>query len=217
MAETENALLKRALAGADDALAELLEIASPALHADLERDIGARYRGLVEAEDVLQVTFLEAFLRIRSLEAHEPGAFFGWLRRIARHNLLDAIKELERDKRPPPGRRAVAAADESYAALVDYLAVTSTTPSRVVGAAEVRQCVDQALRQLPPDYEQALRLYELEGLSGEEVAERLGRRPGAVRMLLARARQRLGELLAADPQFASVTRLSTSSLEMRAD
>jgi RNA polymerase sigma factor (sigma-70 family) len=55
--------------------------------------------------------------------------------------------------------------------------------------------VDEALRKLPADYEQVLRLYELDGLSAPEVGQRMGRSHGAVRMLLARARECLGHTL----------------------
>lgn len=195
MADSENKL-QAAIAGDEPALMALLEDASPALHADMEKSIGQRYRGVVEADDIVQVTYLEAFLRIRSFRPERADSFTAWLRRIAANNLRDAIRTLEREKRPPPGKRAHApVGDESYSALVNQLAVTTSTPSRVVIRDELRASVDAALRQLPQDYEQVLRLYELAGLSGEEVAEHMGRSHGAVRMMLARARERLAELL----------------------
>jgi len=200
---SEVELVGRAVAGDESALVQLLEDASLALHAEMQHSIGSAYRSAVDADDIVQVTCLEAFLRIRSFVPQGPGSFSAWLRRIAENNVRDAIKELQRDKRPPPGRRAEApVGDESYVALVKQLAGTTTTPSRACARDELRQGVDAALRQLPPDYEQALRLYELEGLSGQEVAERMGRRHGAVRMLLARARERLAEILSTSPQFA---------------
>ena len=63
--------------------------------------------------------------------------------------------------------------------------------------------VTSFLLAVADDYEQALRLFELEGLSGEEVAERMGRSHGAVRMMLARARERLAEVLGSDSRFFS--------------
>ena len=204
MGTATDELVGRAIAGDDVALSELLQEAAPGLHGEFSRQIGDRYRSLVDADDIVQITCLEAFLRIRSFQPVGSGAFFAWLRRIAANNLRDAIKELERDKRPPPGRRAeVGPGDASYVALVDQLAATTTTPSRICGGKELREGVEAGLRQLPADYERVLRLFELEGLSGQEVAERLGRGQGAVRMLLARARERLAEILSGSPQFAS--------------
>ncbi len=181
----------------------LLDGVSVQLHGEIDRKIGARYRGIVEADDILQVTCLEVFLRIRVFTP-SPGGFLAWLRRVAENNLRDAIKELERDRRPPPGKRIQRPdSDESYVALVERLHATTTTASRVYARQELRQNLDAVLKQLPPDYETALRLYELEGLSGAEVAEQMGRKHGAVRMLLARARERLAELLVNDARFFS--------------
>ncbi|MFO0972170.1 MAG: RNA polymerase sigma factor [Phycisphaerae bacterium] len=204
MQESDEQLVHRAQQGDEQALATLLERAGLELHAQLEARIGPRYRGQFNADDILQVSFLEAFLRVRSLEVRGHGSFMTWLRKIAEHNLLDAIRELERDKRPAPSRRVeFANSDDSYVALVEQMASASSAASRVCAREELRQCVDAALRELPAEYEQALRLFELQGLSGEEVALKMGRSHGAVRMLLARARERLAELLGSDSRFFS--------------
>ncbi|HWL93707.1 MAG TPA: sigma-70 family RNA polymerase sigma factor [Phycisphaerae bacterium] len=202
--DSEVQLADRARGGDEAALITLLDRAALDLQSQIRSQIGARYRGQFDADDILQVTFLEAFLRVESVEPGRPGSFMAWLRRIAENNLRDAIRELERDKRPSPGRRLqFAGGDESYVALIEQIAAVSNTASRECAREELRQGVDAALRELPADYEQALRLFELEGLSGEEVAERMGRSHGAVRMLLARARERLAEVLGSDSRFFS--------------
>jgi len=203
MHDPEHQLVERARLGDESALGELLEQFGLDARPQLDARINPRYRGQFDADDILQVTFLEAFLRVRSLSPGGPGAFNAWLRRIADNNLLDAVRELERDKRPPPGRRVNPGSDESYVALVEYLAATSNTASRACAREELRQGVDAALRRLPAEYEQALRLFELEGLPGDEVAAKMGRSHGAVRMLLARARERLAEILGSESRFFS--------------
>jgi RNA polymerase sigma-70 factor, ECF subfamily len=196
--------IHKSIAGDQAALASLLEEAGLALHPEIARQIGPQYRALVEADDVLQVTFLEAFLRIREFVPSGEAAFRAWLRQIARNNVRDAVKELERDKRPPPGRQIRSGSSEdSYGPLVERLSVTPTTASRSLARSELQSRVEFALRAMPPDYEAALRLYEIEGLSGEEVAARMCRSHGAVRMLLARARACLADALRRDPHFAS--------------
>jgi RNA polymerase sigma-70 factor (ECF subfamily) len=189
-------LILDAVAGDEIALSTLLESLGVRLHAELEARISAQYRGVVGADDVLQVTCLEAFLRIRRFVPAGPGSFLSWLRRIADNNLRDAIRELEREKRPSPGRRVHAGPnDESYASLLDNIVGSTTTISRAASRRELIGVVDEALRKLPADYEQVLRLYELDGLSAPEVGQRMGRSHGAVRMLLARARECLGHTL----------------------
>jgi RNA polymerase sigma-70 factor (ECF subfamily) len=202
MDDSESRLVERAVAGDEAALSTLLEQSGLELQSQLQHRIGPQYRGQFDADDILQVTFLEAFLRIGSLAPGGPGAFTAWLRRIADNNLRDAIRLLERDKRPSPGKRVGAAGrDASYVSLIEQIAAASNTASRACAREELRSGVDAALRQLPTDYETVLRLYELEGLSGQEVAERMGRSHGAVRMLLARAREQLVEVLGSDSRF----------------
>jgi len=192
-------LLERAVAGDEQALIDLLEDVGPVVHREIERQIGAKHRPAVDADDVFQITCMEAFLRIRSFNPTGPASFVAWLKQIARNNLRDAIRELERDKRPPPGMRIdLLTGADSYVNLVERVAATTTTPSRVCAREELREGVENALRQLPAEYEQSLRLFELEGLSGQQVAERMGKSHGAVRMLLARARERLTEILLAN-------------------
>jgi RNA polymerase sigma-70 factor (subfamily 1) len=193
---TEEQLIQSAIAGDESALSDLLEGFGVQLHAELEARIASQYQSLVGADDVLQVTCLEAFLRIRSFVPTGPGSFLSWLRRIADNNLRDAIRELECAKRFSPTKRVHAGLnDESYASLLENIPGSNTTISRAASRKELIGLVDEALRKLPGDYEQVLRLYELEGLSAPEVATRMGRSHGAVRMLLARARECLSNTL----------------------
>ena len=59
-----------------------------------------------------------------------------------------------------------------------------------------------ALEQLPEDYRQVIMLRNIEDLSHEEVASRMQRTPGAVRMLWLRALAALREQLAAHKELA---------------
>jgi RNA polymerase sigma-70 factor (ECF subfamily) len=200
--QPEEKLLAMAVKGDEGALTELMEGVGVQLHAELQARIGAPYRGLVGADDILQVTFLEAFLRIRSFVPSGPGAFLSWLRRISDNNLRDAIRELECEKRPSPTKRVTAGAnEESYVMLLASIAGSATTASRALARNEIKSMLDEALGKLPPDYGQVLRLYELEGLSAPEVAARMGRSHGAVRMLLARARECLSEVLGSASRY----------------
>jgi RNA polymerase sigma-70 factor (ECF subfamily) len=202
MEPSEETLIQQAVSGDESALTTLLERAGMQLHAELEARIGTPYRGVVDAADIVQITCLEAFLRIRSFVPAGPGSFLNWLRRISQNNLRDAIKELERDKRPSPRRNVSAAGgDESYIHLIERVAGTTTTVSRAAGRNELTQIVDETLRKLPADYERVLRLYELEGRSAPEVASEMGRSHGAVRMLLARARDCLAEALGSAARY----------------
>lgn len=206
MAEEDGVLLSRAVKGDAGALRSLLERYGPPVWSEVDRDIGPRLRSIIDADDVMQVTYMEAFLQIERLTARDVPAFIAWLRRIAQNNLRDAIKELERKKRPDPGRRVHApAGEDSYIALVDLLGETTTTPSRHVAAGEACEIIRAMLLRMPDDYATVIREYDLEGRSAPEVAASMGRSAGAIHMLRARAHDRLRSLLGAETNFFSRT------------
>ena len=61
-------LVRRAAAGDVDALTELLEFVGPRVRDRLR--IGPLWRSSLDADDVMQTTYLEVFLRIGQLENH---------------------------------------------------------------------------------------------------------------------------------------------------
>lgn len=196
--------LQRAKAGDPVALRQLLERYGPTVWSQIQSEIGPTWRSLVDADDVMQVTYLEAFFQISRLGAQDETGFVAWLRQIARNNLRDAIKELDRQKRPSPARRVHApAGEDSYVALVDLLGATNSTPSRHVAAREAHGIIDTMLSRMPPDYAAVIRLYDLEGQDVSTVASQLGRSTGAVHMLRARAHDRLRDLLGSESNFFS--------------
>lgn len=204
MGEPESALFEQAASGDAAALRTLLERHWATVWSEIAGQIGRTWQALIDADDVMQVTYIEAFLQIGALQARDAAGFLGWLRRIAQNNLRDAIKELERKKRPSPARQLHAAADDdSAAALIELLGAESATPSRQVAAGEARGMLREALDCLPPDYAKGVRLYDLENRDIGEVASALGRSPGAVHMLRARAHDHLRELLGTPTRFFS--------------
>jgi RNA polymerase sigma factor (sigma-70 family) len=199
----ETMLVRRAIDGDMEALSVLLAEHGPRIARQISLQIQSAYRGVLDAEDVMQVTYLEAFLRVRSFVHQGPEAFAIWLKQIATNNLRDAIRELERQKRPPADRRIVATATESGpAALLDRVGWTSTTPSRCVNDKEMRKHLLVALDRLPRDYACVLRLYDLEGHKPADVALKMKRSIGAVHMLRARA---IDQLRAAFTDVAGVS------------
>jgi RNA polymerase sigma-70 factor (ECF subfamily) len=75
------------------------------------------------------------------------------------------------------------------------LAPSPSTPQEEIERRERHVRLYQALDQLPDGYRTALILYEIEGLSGEEVAELTGTSLGTVWVRLHRGRAKLLEVL----------------------
>lgn len=195
----DEVLLQRATAGDETALTALLECHGAEVRAQLQRSYRGRLKGQVDLDDVMQVTYLEAFLSIREFAPARANAFRAWLRRIAENNLRDALRKFASNRsRAAP----IPSWEDSCRALLEPPAGTST-PSRTVGKAEVQRLLKTALQQLPADYERVLRLHDLEGHSGPDVARLIGRSHGAVKMLIARARDRLRATLGSSSKFFS--------------
>ncbi len=200
----EQQLIDRSVKGDTDALSELLVACDGRLRSRLDGQIGRRYRSAFCIDDVLQVTYTEAFLRIRSFRPAGDGMFLNWLTRIAQNTLVNAIRELNCQKRPPRDRLVEhSVADDSYVGLIETLAGSQSTPSRHVAREEGRAAIEAALAVMPPDYAKVIRMFHLEGRSAPEIANELGRSTGAVYMLKSRAWDQLARLLGDATRFFS--------------
>ncbi|HPF40940.1 MAG TPA: RNA polymerase sigma factor [Phycisphaerae bacterium] len=197
---TTEQLVRQAVAGDADALTALLQAFGPEVERTLQ--INPVWRSMVEPADVMQVTYLEAFLRIGSFDPDRSESFAGWLRRIAQNNLKDAIRGLERQKQPQPKNRVKPPKfEDSLVGLYEMLEAGISTPSRQVRRKEACQLLESSIRLLPDRYGEVIRRYDLECQSITDVATALGKSAGAVHMLRARAHDRLREQLGSASGF----------------
>jgi RNA polymerase sigma-70 factor, ECF subfamily len=77
--------------------------------------------------------------------------------------------------------------DHSSAVLSRCLAADTSSPSEAAAEREAAVRLAEIMGRLPEDYRTVLLLRVFEGLSAEEVAQRMDRSCGAVRMLQMRA------------------------------
>jgi len=164
-------LVIRAQAGDPDAFASLVDDWTDAVHAI----VLARSTDPRAAEDLVQTTFLEAWRKLGQLR--DPGAFGGWLRRIARSVSRDDAR-----------RRAVRPA-LSAAPARPVQAPASDSPEHQARAREAQRDLVAALESLEASERELLLLYHLQQCSTAELAQRLGRSQAAVRQRLSRARR----------------------------
>jgi RNA polymerase sigma factor (sigma-70 family) len=123
---------------------------------------------------------------IEGLEYKNEDGFFHWLARITENTIRDKHRYFGAQKRKNPE-----VDPDSPIVTVSQAEGVGQTPSRAVGNVEQMELVLQALRQLPPDYAEIIRLTRFDKKSHEEAAEIMGKSEKAARMLLARARARL--------------------------
>ena len=194
-------LISLAKQGATDALGKLFEAYHNYLHLLATTQLHQRLLMRVAPSDVVQETFLQAHQAFPQFRGHSEGELLAWLRRILATRIAKLVeKHLLAEKRDI--RREIsldhigATLERSTARLEAVLAGRDTTPSSDAQRHERAVILANELAELPEDYRQVLVLRDLEGLSFREVAEKMDRSSGAVRMLWIRAVDRLRNQLA---------------------
>ena len=141
-----------------------------------------------EAEDVAQEAFIKAYRALPSFRGE--SAFYTWLYRIAINTAKNALVS---NRRRPVDFDLDLQDPEQYerqARLKD-----ADTPEGLLLTEEIRQTVQTAMAELPEDLRTAIMLRELEGLSYEEIAERMSCPVGTVRSRIFRAREAIDKKL----------------------
>jgi RNA polymerase sigma-70 factor, ECF subfamily len=185
-------LLDRARAGDREALGALLAHYHQYLRLLGQKLIGAALSARLDPSDLVQEAFLEAHRDFARFTGSSEGEFLTWLRRILVRNLIDGVRHQKARLRNH--RRQVSLEsllEKSSQSLHDALAATATSPSAAAARGERAVLLTKALAGLPAEYRDVIMLRNLEGLRFNEVAARMERSPGAVRMLWARAIERL--------------------------
>ena len=189
----------RGVAGDTKAVAELERYRSwLGLLARLQ--VEPRFRAKFDPSDIVQQTMLEAVRdwprvsrrhrgRAGGLAAADPGS------RVAAR---DAPLRRRRAARCRPRGLARASAGRVVASTGRCARGPGSSPSEQAGRHELELRLADALARLPADYAEIILLRNVEGLSHEEAARRMGRGVGAVQMLWVRALARLRQELPED-------------------
>jgi RNA polymerase sigma-70 factor, ECF subfamily len=193
---TPEYLLERARAGDTDAFGQLLSQYHNYLRLMARALVGATLKLQLDSSDLVQEAFLEAHRDFMQFEGSTEAELLAWLRRILARNLADGAryqKAALRDHRRQQSLESLL--EQSSLSVQEALAAAAPTASAVAAQRERAVLLADALESLPADYREVVILRNLEGLKFGEVATRMGRTSGAVRMLWARAIERLSEAL----------------------
>ena len=167
------ALIQRARRGDRDAFGEIYRKIAPRIH----RFASFRCSDAALADDLTHETFVQAFRALERYEHRSSGLFVQWMYGIARRVVAEYYR-----------RRPTA---ELPAGLVAQGAAGAEGIERVAGDIAVHE----ALAVLTPEQREVIELRFFHGLTHEEVGDRIGRRPGAVRALQFRGLQALRGML----------------------
>jgi RNA polymerase sigma-70 factor, ECF subfamily len=143
----------------------------------LYRVIRAVLRRDDEVEDVMQQTYMNAFVHLDQFEGR--SRFSTWLIRIG---VREALMRKRRDRIRPAHDQVVA---------LERLPSLAQDPEQAAAASELRDLLERAIDELPTRYRLVYVLRELEGLSTAETAAALQLGIEAVKTRLHRARTML--------------------------
>lgn len=200
-------LLPRLKSGDRNALAAFIEQNSPQLLGFIEKRMSDGLKRKVEAADILQELTVSSLNSVEDVEFGDRDPF-GWLCQQAERRIIDAHRHhfgaQKRDAGKEVGLHAPGRSSEDGGGLADLISASLTSPSKAMSRKQKEFHMLQALESLPDDARQAVHLRYVEGLPSKEIAERIGKSDGAVRVLLTRSLQKLQEILSHNDDFQTL-------------
>lgn len=147
------------------------------------------------AADATQAAILRAYRAVPRFR--HDASFSTWLYRIVTNVCLDQLRRHER------GARSLTLVGDDDEAALDEMEIRddSGDPAAAAEQQERQELVQRALLRLAPDHRAVLVMYDLSGLSYEEVAGALDIPLGTVKSRLNRARHALKQELEAHTEL----------------
>ncbi|WP_170407625.1 RNA polymerase sigma factor [Ruegeria arenilitoris] len=183
VAKSEAELVKAAREGSELAVRELIRRLNPRLFRVA--------RGIVdseaEAEEALQEAYLSAFSRLEGFR--ENARFSTWITRI----VINTARMQRRRARTSEEYNTV---DESSSPrVITFPGQCSELPDAMLGRAQLRDILETAVSELPPNLRLPFLLREAEDMSILAIASELQINPITVKTRLFRARRRLRTII----------------------
>lgn len=187
--------LDQARCGDAPAQGDLLRRFEPWLRLLARVQLESRFTAKFDASDVVQQTLLEAVRAFPNFRGSTEAELTAWLRQILAHALAHEVRRYhgtaKRDITQEVSLEAELA--QSSQRLGFLMAESGPSPSQQAARRELDVLLADVLARLPDDYRDVLIFRHLENLSHEEIAARMNRSSGAIRMLWVRALAALRE------------------------
>ncbi|GAA4456943.1 sigma-70 family RNA polymerase sigma factor [Novipirellula rosea] len=189
---TVSEMLLQVRHGDIDSLGELLQLYRNYLSVLATTQLDGRLRRRMSPSDLVQETMLAAHRDFAAFRGGSEGELLAWLRQILSNCLGHAIEAnvfaKKRDIRREVALDQIAKnVDDSMARLANILADRGLSPSEDMGRRELSLRLSDQLAKLKPEYRDVIVYRNLQGLSFDEIAARMNRKSGAVRMMWLRA------------------------------
>ena len=192
-------LLDKARQGETEPLGQLLQLYANYLTILATTQLNQRLRRRVNPSDLVQDAMLAAHKDFAKFRGRSEGELLAWLRQILinclHHAIETHLKAKIRDVRREISLDQVSAAlDRSVATFAQALADRGPSPSGILQRRESVAAFADQLARLRPQYRDVVVLRNLQGLSFDEIADRLDSKPSTVRVWWLRAIEKLKQL-----------------------
>jgi RNA polymerase sigma-70 factor, ECF subfamily len=189
-------LIERARRDEPGALDRLLDSYRNYLRLLARTGLDASVQGKADPSDLVQDALLRASLNFGQFRGASDAELAGWLRQILARCLANFVRRYRTEGRRVGREQSLdQLLNRSSAAMERILTTDGASPSASAQRRDLGVVLSDALAQLSEDQREVIVLFHLQGLDWEEVARRLGRTPGAVRKLWARALKQLRPLI----------------------
>jgi len=199
MSDVDDALIAQVRAADPEAIARFTETRRRQLLAYVENQLGAALKAKIEPDDIVQETSLRAVKNGHLFSAGERDPF-GVLCHLAQECIVDAHRRLIEAQKRAAGREVPihgGGSDNSSVGggLINLLVASITTASRIYSRDQKEMRMWDALDTLGDTEKEALKLRYVDGLPTKEIAEKLKKTDGAIRVLLSRSIDKLQKML----------------------
>jgi RNA polymerase sigma-70 factor (ECF subfamily) len=196
-------MLGGARGGSRETLGELLQLYRNYLNVLATTQLDGRLRRRLNPSDVVQETMLAAHRDFKNFRGGSEGELLAWLRQIlvncVRHAVEVHVNAQKRDiRREVNLDQTTRRVDDSMVRLAHVLADRGRSPSEECGRRELAVKLADQLARLKPAYRDVIVYRNLQGLSFDEIAERMDRKSGSVRMLWLRAIEKFKQTYSPD-------------------
>jgi RNA polymerase sigma-70 factor (ECF subfamily) len=199
----DEALITQVRTGDREALAKFLTARQPQLMAFIDRRLGTALRRKIEPDDLFQDVSAEALRSLGEVDLTERDPF-NWLCQVAERRIIDAHRRFFGSQKRDAGREVSlnavggSSTGTTRPGLINLLVVSMTSASQAFSRDQKQIRMLTALEQLPEEHREALRLRYLEGMPSKQIAEKLGKSDGAIRVMLTRSLAKLQQILGTD-------------------
>lgn len=183
-------LIESARDGRAEAFGRLFEAFRRHLLLLANQELPPTLRGKLGASDLVQETAVDAQRDFLAFRGSTPEECFAWLRAILRNNVVDAVRRYKTSQKRAAGVEVSLASPEGRRE-GKTLQMPRALPDGSVIRREDASILAAMLRRLAADHQAVLRMRHWEGLSFQEIGERLDRSAEAARKLWYRAVERL--------------------------